>query len=204
MGIIACLLIPGANGYRWSERDALLTHRAHLLNEQDRLATLVATIDRTLAREHGTNSDDDAELFRGFAIDRDVLRDEIIERYAPSDTAPHIARSFSAERTRTAGWGAAERAAATQAGAAALRRLNDARRSGRLPGDPAVRPLVDAYRALMAPAWDPGPEVLLGFARMLRAPGFQRDIVAAVDPGLPDWLADALRHGIVCGDWGRP
>jgi DNA-binding transcriptional MerR regulator len=169
----------------------LREHRRKLQLERERFASLISTIDHTIAELQGETTMANADLYKGFSADKQAGYEAwLIERYGES-MREGIGRSrkahahmSEAEREQLA----REYAEVEQALAEALRRDID-------PGSDAVDALIRRHRAWVATMWGaPCPaERYTGLADLYLA---HPDFVAryeAIAPGFAEFLAHAMK-----------
>lgn len=210
-----------ANGYRWYGRPELLRlqrilllrdlqlplpdirallddgtdevaflrrHRARLDDERARLDQIIDTVDRTIAELRGEGRMADEEFFVGLARRTRDLEEGLAERFGPGVRA-HFARAAEA----TAGWSREDHERAAERGRDLLRRLAAARDDGAAPDGAQVLDLMAEHYAGVRAMWPADAAAYHALGEATSGDPQQRSIVAAVDPDLPDWLAEAIR-----------
>ncbi|MEV4431841.1 MerR family transcriptional regulator [Streptomyces sp. NPDC049585] len=142
----------------------LREHRAHLVAEQERLATLVRTVDRTIAELEGSRDDDMARinrpenLFEGFEPSRHdaEMEAEVRERWPQAwEQSRQAVEAMSPEDTER--W---QREATAQ-----MIRMAEFMVAGTPAADPAVQAQVDAHYQGVCRFWTPNAEAYKGLAR---------------------------------------
>ena len=170
------------------EREILTAHRELVAQERDRLTKLLATLDLTLTEMDGGSPIGEHDFFEGLRATRGAIRRELLARFgSPIDAA------FSSEESRTAGWSERDYEAAAQRGKDLYEKLTHAMQQGHLPHSPVTVSLIRDHYDLVSETWAPGKDAYIGLADLYLEPGFQRDLVADVDPHLPEWLAAAIK-----------
>ena len=170
------------------EREVLIAHRALVAEERDRLTKLLSTLDRTLDEMAGGMPIGDRDFFEGLRATRGALRSELLERFGPPADA-----AFAAEESHTAEWNEQDYEAAAQRGKDLYEKLSRTMKQGHSPQSPEAASLVRGHHDLISETWVPGKEAYIGLADLYVERGFQRDLVADVDPNLPEWLATAMK-----------
>lgn len=170
------------------EYETLTAHRALVAEERDRLTKLLSTLDRTLDEMAGGNEISDQNFFEGLRTTRGTLRNELLERFGPK-----VEAAFASEETTTAKWGERDYAAAAQRGKDLYEKLAHTMKQGHSPQSPEALSQVRHHYDLISETWSPGKEAYAGLADLYLEPGFQRDLVANIDPNLPEWLAVAMK-----------
>lgn len=170
------------------EHEALTTHRALVAEERDRLTRLLSTLDQTLDEMAGGNQIGERNFFEGLRITRGALRSDLLERFGP-----RVDAAFASEKTITVEWNQGDYEAAAQRGKDLYEELAHAMMQGHSPQSPEASSLVRDHFDLVSETWSPGKEAYSGLAGLYLEQGFQRDLVADIDPNLPEWLATAMK-----------
>ena len=170
------------------EHEALTAHRALVAEERDRLTDLLSTLDRTLKEMAGGSQIGEQNFFEGLRTTRGALRKDLLKRFGPQ-----IDSAFTSHETITAEWDERDYEAAAQRGKALYEELTDTMRQGYAPQSSEAASLVQSHYDLISETWTPGKEAYAGLADLYLEPGFQRDLVADIDPNLPEWLAAAMK-----------
>lgn len=157
---------------------ALEAHRQALRRRIERLETLVATVDRTLAAQKGDTTMSDAQLFEGLTAQEKEYAEEAMERWDPQVVRESHRRyaQLSPDQKR-----------AMKAADEALRQ-RWASLIGTDPAGPQARGLVDEWRKGIEFFYTPTPEILLGLASMYVDDPRFRATYDAVDPRLAEYV----------------
>jgi DNA-binding transcriptional MerR regulator len=169
-----------------SQAEALRLHRKWLLEERDRLDRLAATVTRTIEELEGGNRMSVEDLFSGFEPDSAQARRlaaEAAERWG--DTAVE-------SRQRVKGWSKEKWAAVNRQGADATAKLAELAKAGLAADDPRVLDAVAAHHEWLQQHWTPNAESYTGLGRLYADEERFRARYEAVQPGLADFLADAM------------
>jgi MerR family transcriptional regulator, thiopeptide resistance regulator len=170
------------------ELTALRRHREQLAAERDRLDRVLDTIDRTIADHLGEQSVSDEMFFAGLAEAKDRLREDLRTRYGKSVDG-HLASVESA----TSGWTREDYEHAAEQGRRLLTRMAQARNRGIAPDDEeALDLVVEHYQAIRA-MWPADAAAYHALGDLILKNTEQHAIIAAVDPQLPSWLAEAIQ-----------
>lgn len=165
---------------------ALAAHRDRLLGEQDRLARLLQTIERTLARLKGdTMALTDEELYEGFTKEeRERYQREAREQYGAATVAASEER---ARRMSKEQWAALKKEGEEVArGLAAL--------MGRDPADAEVQALIARHHATIEPFYHATAEIYRGLGLLyVESPEF-RAYYDRYREGLADFMQAAMAH----------
>jgi MerR family transcriptional regulator, thiopeptide resistance regulator len=164
------------------DRLAVLQQQRERLEEQaKRYASMVRTIDRTIAHLQGSHTMKDKELYSGIVSQEKQAGYEawLVERYGPA---------------------VKERAGAPPSGAqmAELREIETALaeglRRGMPPQSTALDPVIERHRAWVAAAWgrECSPEAYGGLADVYEHPDFRKRY-ESIEPGFADYLTSAMR-----------
>lgn len=176
------------------EYEALTAHRALVAEERDRLTHLLSTLDLTLNEMAGGTQIGERNFFEGLRTTRGALRCELRERFGPQ-----IESAFTSQETTAAEWDERDYEAAAQRGKALYEKLTDTMRQGHAPQSSEAASLIQSHYDLISETWIPGKEAYAGLADLYLEPGFQRDLVAEIDPNLPEWLAAAMKDFVEKG-----
>jgi DNA-binding transcriptional MerR regulator len=172
---------------------ALQAHRAAIEARSERLRTLVATIDSTIAELRGEMvMDDERGFFEGFdAAKQARLEQDLVDRFGEQVRA-HI----EASRERRRGWTREQKLAVKQEAEALTRDLAELARAGASPDEPRVLNAVRRHYAWVADAWAPRTPTRVSYSELGRLyvdhPDF-RAHYEAFGTGFTDWLAAAMR-----------
>lgn len=170
------------------EHEALTAHRAFVAEERDRLTKLLSTLDRTLDEIASGNQMGILNFFEGLRTTKRALRSELLERFGP-----RVEEAFASEEATTAEWGERDYEAAAQRGKDLYEKLAYTMDQGHSPRSTEAASLVRDHYDLISETWIPGKGAYAGLADLYLEQGFQRDIVAGIDPKLPEWLAAAMK-----------
>ena len=174
------------------DRLAALESQRHRLAEQaDRFATMLRTIDRTIADIKGDRAMKDADLYSGVVDPQKQAEYEtwLEEKYGP-DMKARI--DDSKERMAAQPEGAMANAMAD------LKPIEDGlaaqMQAGIEPDDPALDPLIERHRSWVGRMWGKpcSPEAYAGLADIYQHPDF-RARFEAIAPGLADFLIGAMK-----------
>lgn len=210
-----------ANGYRWYGREELLRlqrilllrelrlpltdihalldrdadevsflrqHRERLRAERSRLDQAIGTIDRTIEDIQGARSMEDEEFFVGLKRRTRELEADLAARFGPG-----VHAHFDHTEAATAAWTRRDHQRAAEQGRDVLRRLAAAMAAGLEPDHHEVLDLmVEHYEGVRA-FWPADAGAYYALAEVTLDNPQQRAMVAEIDPGLPSWLADAIR-----------
>ena len=166
--------------------EALAQHRRTLERQAERLARLLHTIDRTIARLMEVDmSLTDEELYEGLPKEQvDRWKREVNERYDPQ---------LVAESNRRVGATSKEQWSAVKAeGDAISRRM--AELMGRAPGDPEVQATIARQHAWIENFYPCSAEVFQGLGQLYTDNPEFRANYDKVRPGLADFMRDAMAY----------
>jgi DNA-binding transcriptional MerR regulator len=161
---------------------ALRQHRRWLLAERERFGRLADTVARTIEELEGGEEMSTESRFEGF--EENPHRDEAVERWG-SETV-----RASEERLRKLSPAQAQQA--RRGWFEALERVGERQRAGTPPEDPAVLDAVAVHHAWLSGFWEPTAESYTGLGRMYSGDERFRVQIDAVEPGLAEYLADAM------------
>ncbi|WP_433178707.1 MerR family transcriptional regulator [Actinoallomurus sp. CA-150999] len=170
------------------ELTALRKHREQLAAERDRITRVLDTVDRTIAGLSGERLLHDEEFFTGLAEAKDRLRQDLRVRYGTAAES-HIADAEHATRH----WTRADYENAAEQGKRLYTRMSRARRRGAPPDAPEALDLAAEHYQSVRALWPADAAAYHALADLITDNPEQRAIVAAVDPDLPPWLAEAVR-----------
>lgn len=164
---------------------ALRTHRRLLVEKAERLARLVATVDRTIAEyaEERTMLTDE-ELYEGFPK-------ETVERWKREAKAKYGAAYEESDR-KARSMSKDEAKAVFAEGGELERRWADLARSGAPHDGEAAMELAAAWRDHMSRFWEPGAEAFAGLGRMYCENEEFRARYEAMQKGLAEFMRDAM------------
>lgn len=169
----------------------LLRHRERLESEARRYAELIRTIDLTVAGIKGQGEMKNADLYKGFSMEKQAGYEAwLIERYGERMKAD-IARS----RKAIGKMGEAEQKAAMQELHDVEQALAEGLRRGIDPGSDAIDGLIRRHRAWVAMAWgrECTAEAYSGLADLyLSHPDFVTRF-ETIEPGFADYLTGAMK-----------
>ena len=171
--------------------EALRRQRERLEEQAQRLAGMVRTIDRTIARLTGEQEMQDSELYSGFVAPEKQAEYEawLIARFG-ADMKARLARS----RKVMGDMGTAER----EAMMAELQRVEEALAEGFRRGLPpqatALDPAIEAHRRWVENAWgrECTSEAYAGLADVYEHPDFRKRY-EKIEPGFSTFLVTAMR-----------
>lgn len=184
---IARMLDSGA----FAQSDALEDHRRLLQQRIQRLATLVGTIDKTIAHLKGGAPMAQEEFFEGFDTAQQArYEQEIRERYGACEG---FEARLAESKRRVAALTKADHARIRAELEARERALATALAEGLSPDCPEVQALVRAHYEWMASFYTPSPTMFAGLGQMYCDHPDFRARYEALAPGLPEFLAQAMR-----------
>lgn len=157
---------------------ALEAHRKALRKRIERLETLVATVDRTLAAQKGETTMNDEQLFAGLTAQEKEYAEEAMERWDPK-VVRESHRRYAALTTE-------QKQAMKASGEERLRQW--AKLIGTDPAGPLARAQVEQWRKGIEFFYTPTPEILVGLARMYVDDERFRATYDKVDPRLADYV----------------
>lgn len=157
---------------------ALEAHRVALRKRIERLETLVATVDRTLAAQKGETAMNDQQLFEGLTAQEKEYAEEAMERWDPQ-----VVRE---SHRRYAALTPEQKKAMKAAGEEHLRQW--AALIGTDPAGPQARAMVEQWRKGIEFFYTPTPEILVGLARMYVDDERFKATYDKVDPRLADYV----------------
>lgn len=169
----------------------LLRQRERLEAERERFATLIGTIDLTIASIRGEAAMSNADLYKGFSAEKQAGYEAwLIERYGETMKAD-IARS----RKAMAMMSEDEQRAVMQELHDVEQALAEGLRRGVDPASDIIDGMIRRHRAWVASAWDKPcpPEAYIGLADLyLSHPDFVRRY-ETIEPGFAGWFATAMK-----------
>lgn len=174
---------------------ALRSHRDRLAAKAERYATLLRTLDATLAALKGEQTMDDKDFYKGFEPEKQAAYEAwLIERHGePMRERIETAKDGIRQRVRDLGRAGVE---SLQAEAGAIEQGMAKALSEGLPVDcESVRALMRRHRDWVAAGWNrlPTGDAFSGLAGLyLEHPDFKARY-EAVQPGLTEYLAEAMR-----------
>jgi DNA-binding transcriptional MerR regulator len=161
---------------------ALRRHRQWLLAERDRFDRLADTVARTIEELEGGEEMSAESMFEGF--EANPYRDEAVDRWGED--------AVVASEQRIKGWTPQQAEHAQRGWFDALARVGEHHRAGNAPDDPAVLDAVAVHHAWLANFWEPNAESYTGLGRMYTDDPRFRDQIDRDDPGLAQYLSDAM------------
>jgi DNA-binding transcriptional MerR regulator len=176
--------IMGADDFQ--QLDALRSHQQLLRRKVDRMTTLLATIDKTIARMEGRSPMQNEELFEGFDWAQQAKYEEEVK-------ARWGAELLEESKRRTAGftkedWQAVKDEQLAQG--AAWKAVLD---KGLPPEHPEVQAVVRRHFDWINRFYTPTREVYTGLGQMYRDDPRFRANYDQYDPRLADFLPEAMR-----------
>jgi DNA-binding transcriptional MerR regulator len=160
----------------------LRRHREWLLAERDRFDRLAGTVARTIETVEGGEEMSAEDMFAGF--EANPYRDEAVERWG--------AEAVVASERRIRGWTPEQAEQAERGWTEALARVAEHHRAGTAPDDPAVLDAVAVHHAWLGNFWTPNTESYTGLGRMYVEDDRFRDRIDRDEPGLAQYLSDAM------------
>ena len=175
----------------FDRREALRRHRKTLSQKAARYRRLIQTLDRTLAALEGETDMKDEDLYKGFAPEKQAQYEaEIIDRFGEPARA-----SIEASKAAMKTWSKGDWERTGREYAEVETGMGKALADG-LPADSdEVRTLIRRHHAWVAQMWNrtPSREPYIGLGRMyVDHPDFHARY-EAVQPGLAEYLAEAMR-----------
>ncbi|NMA97444.1 MAG: MerR family transcriptional regulator [Phyllobacteriaceae bacterium] len=169
--------------------ESLKKQRERLEVQAKRYATMVQTIDRTIAHLSGNRTMKDEDLYSGLVSPEKQAAYEawLVERYG-ADMQIHI------ETSRKSMSGADTMASMMAELKDIEEGLAEGLRRGLPPQATALDPMIERHRAWVAASWgrDCPPEAYAGLADIYEHEGF-RARYEAIEPGFADYLITAMR-----------
>ena len=171
--------------------DALHRQRERLEERAKRYASMVKTIDRTIARLKGERAMKDADLYSGVVSPEKQAEYEawLVDRYGSAMEADiERSRKAMAEMSDT------ERSEMMASLKSIEDGLAEAMRRGLPPQATALDPMIERHRGWVAAAWgrDCGPQAYAGLADVYEHPDFQQRY-EAIGTGFAHYLVTAMR-----------
>ena len=165
---------------------ALEGHREMLALERDRLARLIATVDKTLAKLREDNMGmTDEELYAGFS-------QEQIERYKRGARAKYGEQIVEESERRVKQMPKAHWEAINAEGDDATRQIAALYQAGRAADDPDVQAQVARHFHWITNFWQPDAESYTGLGRMYAENDEFRAYYEKYAPNMADFLAAAM------------
>jgi DNA-binding transcriptional MerR regulator len=170
---------------------ALAQHQDALQAEQERITTLIQTIQNTIAFMKGNNEMTDNELFTGFSEEKQAE----YEKYAEAHWDPKLVQQSSAR------WKALSKEGKQALMADGSRiTLAIAKTIPLGPGSPETQALIADWHAYINRFYDCSLEILLGLGNTYSDHPEFRAVYEKVDPAMPAFFTKAIR--IYCKDRG--
>lgn len=167
---------------------ALEGHRQMLALKRDRLAQLIATVDKTLAKLREDNMGmTDEELYAGFS-------QEQIERYKREAREKYGEQIVEESERRVKQMPKAHWEAINAEGDDATRQIAALAQAGRTPGDPAVQAQVARHFHWITNFWQPNAESYAGLGQLYAENDEFRAYYEKYGPNLADFMAAAMKH----------
>lgn len=169
--------------------EALRSHREKLIKESDRTATLIRTIDQTLAHLEGEVPMKEAEMYLGFDPEKQAAHErEVIERWG-EPASEHVEES----RRRTKNWKKADYDQVKKDYEDLHREFTAALLRGAPVEDSDVQNLVGSHFAVINRFWTPSRESYIGLGAMYCDHPEFRKLYDSYHPRLAEYLAEAMR-----------
>lgn len=166
---------------------ALRSHQRRIAREQQRLARLQRTLDRTLAHIEKGIPMPAEDYFDAFGEKQQAYERELIDTLG-DDVKPHIEES----RQNLSGWSKDDFDTAMGAWHEGLHRLADRMRAGEPADADGVQQVIAGHRAWLTQFWTPDAASYAGLGEMYASDERFRNQIDAVAPGLADYLRDAM------------
>ncbi len=167
---------------------ALEGHRQMLALERDRLARLIATVDKTLARLQEENMGmTDEELYAGFS-------QEQIERYKREAREKYGEQIVEESERRVKQMPKSHWEAINAEGDDATQKIAALAKAGRKPEDPEVQAQVARHFQWITNFWQPNAESYAGLGRLYAENDEFRAHYEKYMPGMADFMAAAMQH----------
>ncbi|WP_405061520.1 MerR family transcriptional regulator [Kribbella sp. NBC_01505] len=170
------------------ELAALREHREQLLEERQRLDTVIGSVDRTLQGLSGDASVGDEEFFAGLSVKRSELQDDLTERFGPG-----VGAAFESAVRATDGWDREDYERMGDEGRRLLLRMAAARARGVVPDSPEAMELTELHYQGVLELWPADATGYYNLGWVLLDNEDQRALIATVDPELPPWLSAAVQ-----------
>ncbi|GIL40013.1 MerR family transcriptional regulator [Roseiterribacter gracilis] len=171
---------------------ALQAHRLAVEQRGARLATLLRTIDSTIADLRGETVMDERGFFDGFdPATQARLEQDLVDRFG-EQIRPHIEES----RAKRQSWSRDEQLAIKNEGDALTRDLAVLAREGAMPDEPRVLAAVRRHHDWVAQSWAPRMPTRISYSELAKLYVEHEQFRAHYDgftPGLADWLAAAMK-----------
>jgi len=167
---------------------ALRWQLAQLEYYRRRLDQVIATVRETIADLDGARIEDPERFFAGLRQDRAAMRHTFREAFGDRADA-----AFDVAETAQDGLTAADYEHAVAQGAALFRRLAEVMRAGAGPDEPAALDVVAEHYESVTRYWQPTPEAYAALGALYLTDPRQRAMAEQADPGLPAWLAQAVK-----------
>jgi DNA-binding transcriptional MerR regulator len=170
---------------------ALRRHHATLAAKAARYRRLLKTLDATLAALEGDSDMDEKKLYRGFSPEKQAeFEGWMVERYGEPVRA-YIDQS----KTVMGGWSEADKDAFSAEFAGIERELGRALAAGVPADNAAVQAIMKRHHDWVRRGWTSSPNAVayLGLAALYRQHPHFRARYEAVQPGLTDYLAEAMK-----------
>lgn len=167
---------------------ALEGHREMLALERDRLARLIATVDKTLAKLREDNMGmTDEELYAGFS-------QEQIERYKREAREKYGEQIVEESERRVKQMSKGHWEAINAEGEDATRKLAALHQAGRAPDDPDAQAQVARHFKWVTNFWQPDAESYAGLGRLYAENDEFRAHYEKYAPDLADFMAAAMSY----------
>jgi len=168
-------------------RNELARHRRSIEEKAARLAVLLTTIDKTIARLGGeTNMLSDEELYEGFdKSEIEEIKAESAKRWG--DTA-----AYKESQRRVARMSAADWATVKEEGGAVDQACSAAFKAGKAPGSPEVQRLMARKAEHLRTFYEPSAEMFKGLGEMYVADERFKRTYDKIATGLAEYLREAM------------
>lgn len=170
---------------------ALEDHLARLVEQRERMDTLIANVEKTLASKKGTTTMNDTEKFEGF---KKKLVEENEKRYGAEVRAAYGDDSVDASNAKVMGM-SEERYRAVQDTEAAMKEALLAAMEANDPAGEDAQRAADLHRQWLTAFWKDGQysaEAHKGMTEMYVADERFRRYYDAIAPGAAEFLRDAV------------
>jgi DNA-binding transcriptional MerR regulator len=167
---------------------ALERHRELLTMERERIARLLTTIDKTIAKLTEDNMGmTDEELWEGFS-------QEQIERYKREAREKYGEQIVEESERRVKQMPKSRWEAINAEGDDATRKIAELAAEGRRPEDPEVQAQVARHFHWITNFWQPDAESYAGLGQMYAENAEFRAFYEKYGPNLADFMRDAMKH----------
>ncbi len=165
---------------------ALEGHRRLLSLRGERIARLIATVDRTIARLRGETMSTDEELYEGFSTaEIESMKAEAKERWGSTP-------AYGESHKRMAAMSRERLAQVKAEGEALDRELAEAMDARATPDSPVVRALMRRKAAWLRSFYEPSPALFRGLGELYAKDDRFRRRYEEIRSGLADFLKEAM------------